>query len=163
MAEEQHFFDEVVDAFHGKIEQADRVVADAPPDRRAALEQELNEIYRSIFHLSSIGVRSNTLLEAPSDSGIYSAENIADQVQDKLRIDAVADQLPLALQNTGVSRQKVVSRIEFGAQNAALEQQWLSRDLGAIAETEGLDLSKRGDLEKAVDRLDKLHGELGVR
>ena len=37
----------------------------------------------------------------------------------------------------------------------------LSRDLAAIAETEGLDLSRRDDLEKAVDRLDELHGELG--
>ncbi|CUH52693.1 relaxase/mobilization nuclease domain-containing protein [Shimia marina] len=161
MAEEQHSFDEVVDAFHGKIEQAEKVVADAPPERRAALEQELNEIYRSISHLSPIGVRSNTLLETPSDSGIYSAENIADQVQDKLRSDAVADRLQLALKDTGISRQEVVSRIEIGAQNAALERQWLSRDLVAIAETEGLDLSKRDDLEKAVDRLDELHGELG--
>ncbi|WP_321831860.1 relaxase/mobilization nuclease domain-containing protein [Thalassovita sp.] len=161
MAEEQYSFDEVVDAFHGKIEQAEKVVADAPPDRRAALEQELNEIYRSISHLSPIGVRSHTLLETPSGGGIYSAENIADQLQDKLRSDAVADRLQLALKDTGISRQEVVSRIEIGAQNAALERQWLSRDLVAIAETEGLDLSKRDDLEKAVDRLDELHGELG--
>ena len=161
MAEEQHSFDEVVDAFHGKIEQAEQVVADAPPDRRAALEQELNEIYRSISHLSPIGVRSHTLLETPSDSGIYSAENIADQVQEKLQSDTVADRLQLALKDTGISTQEVVSRIEIGAQNAALERQWLSRDLVYIAETEGLDLSRRDDLEKAVDRLDELHGELG--
>lgn len=133
----------------------------APPDRRAALEQELNEIYRSISHLSPIGVRSHTLRETPSDSGIYSAENIADQVQGKLQSGAVADRLQLALKDTGISTQEVVSRIEIGAQNAALERQWLSRDLTAIAETEGLDLSRRDDLEKAVDRLDELHGELG--
>ncbi|WP_039019248.1 relaxase/mobilization nuclease domain-containing protein [Halocynthiibacter namhaensis] len=161
MAEEQHSFDEVVDAFHGKIEQAEQVVEQAPPDRRAALEQELNEIYRSISHLSPIGVRSHSLLETPSNSGIYSAENIADQVQDKLGSDAVAERMDMALKGTGISTQEVVSRIEIGAQNAALERQWLSRDLTAIAETEGLDLSRRDDLEKAVDRLDELHGELG--
>ena len=38
MAEEQHSFDEVVDAFHDKINQAERIVADAPVERRAALE-----------------------------------------------------------------------------------------------------------------------------
>jgi len=161
MAEEQHSFDEVVDAFHDKVEQAEQVVADAPPDRRAALEQELNEIYRSISHLSPIGVRSHTLLETPSDGGIYSAENIADQVQDRLSSDAVAKRMDMALKGTGISTQEVVSRIEIGAQNAALERQWLSRDLNAIAETDKLDLSKRDDLEKAVDRLDQLHGELG--
>lgn len=161
MAEEQHTFDEVVDAFHDKIEQAEEVVEQAPPDRRAALEQELNEIYRSISHLSPIGVRSHTLLETPSDGGIYSAENIADQVQDKLSSDAVAERMDIALKGTGISTQEVVSRIEIGAQNAALERQWLSRDLNAIAKTDTLDLSKRDDLEKAVDRLDQLHGELG--
>ena len=161
MAEEQHTFDEVVDAFHDKVEQAEQVVEQAPPDRRAALEQELNEIYRSISHLSPIGVRSHTLLETPSDGGIYSAENIADQMQDKLNSDAVAERMDIALKGTGISTQEVVSRIEIGAQNAALERQWLSRDLKAIAETDKLDLSKRDDLEKAVDRLDQLHGELG--
>ena len=33
MAEEQHSFDEVVDAFHDKINQAERIVADAPMER----------------------------------------------------------------------------------------------------------------------------------
>lgn len=161
MAEEQHTFDEVVDAFHDKIEQAEQVVEQAPPDRRAALEQELNEIYRSISHLSPIGVRSHTLLETPSDGGIYSAENIVDQVQDKLSSEALAERMDIALKGTGISTQEVVSRIEIGAQNAALERQWLSRDLKAIAEIDKLDLSKREDLEKAVNRLDQLHGELG--
>ena len=161
MAEEQHTFDEVVDAFHDKIEQAEQVVEQAPPDRRAVLEQELNEIYRSISHLSPIGVRSHTLLETPSDGGIYSAENIVDQVQDKLGSDTVAERMDMALKGTGISTQEVVSRIEIGAQNAALERQWLSRDLNTIAKTDALDLSKRDDLKKAVDRLDQLHGELG--
>jgi len=161
MAEEQHSFDEVVDAFHDKVEQAEQVVEDAPPDRRAVLEQELNEIYRSISHLSPIGIRSHTLLEKASDSGIYSGTNIADQVQEKLVDTSIADRLDVALKDTGISTQEVMSRIEIGAQNAALERQWLSRDLNAIAQVDGLDLSKRDDLENAVDRLDQLHSELG--
>ncbi len=161
MAEEQHSFDEVVDAFHDKINRAERIVADAPVERRAALEHELNDIYRSLSHLSPIGTQSHTLLEDASQSGIYSAGNIHADAQSALRDTALAERLEQALKGTGIDAQEVTRRVEIGAGNAALERQWLGQDLKAIAEKDGFDLSRADELEKAIDRLDQVHSDLG--
>jgi len=161
MAEEQHSFDEVVDAFHDKINQAERIVADAPVDRRAALEHELNDIYRSLSHLSPMGTQSHTLLEDASKSGIYSAANIQADTQSALRDTAFSECLQQALKGTGIDAQEVMLRVEIGAGNAALERQWLGQDLKAIADKEGFDLVRADELEKAIDRLDQVHSDLG--
>jgi type IV secretion system T-DNA border endonuclease VirD2 len=55
----------------------------------------------------------------------------------------------------------VTRRVEIGAGNAALERQWLGQDLKAIAEKDGFDLSGADELEKAIDRLDQVHSDLG--
>ena len=161
MAEDQLSFDEVVDAFHDKIAQAERVVAEASPDRRVALEHELNEIYRDISHLSPIGSQSHTLMDAPSASGVYSTANIDREAAERLQAPELAERVERALKDTGISAQDVIARVELGADNAALERQWLSQDLKAIAETEGLDLTRADQLEAAIDRLDAAHGDLG--
>ena len=161
MAEEQHSFDEVVDAFHDKINQAERIVADAPVERRAALEHELNDIYRSLSHLSPMGTQTHTLLEDASQSGIYSAANIRAEAQGFLQEPALSERLEQALRGTGIDAQEVTRRVEIGAGNAALERQWLTQDLKAIAEKEGFDLSRADELEKAIDRLDQVHSDLG--
>jgi type IV secretion system T-DNA border endonuclease VirD2 len=161
MAEEQHSFDEVVDAFHDKIGQAERVVAEAPIERRAELEHELNDIYRSLSHLSPIGTQSHTLLEDASKSGVYSAANIQTEIEDTLQDPDLAERVEVALKGTGISAQEVTRRIEIGAGNAALERQWLGQDLKAIAGSEGFNLSRADELEKAIDRLDQIHSDLG--
>lgn len=161
MAEEQHSFDEVVDAFHDKINQAERIVADAPVERRAALEHELNDIYRSLSHLSPMGTQSHTLLEDASQSGIYSAANIRAEAQGVLQDPTLSERLQQALKGTGIDAQEVTRRVEIGAGNAALERQWLGQDLNAIAEKVGFDLSRADVLEKAIDRLDQVHSDLG--
>ena len=161
MAEEQHSFDEVVDAFHDKIYQAERIVADAPVEQRAALEHELNDIYRSLSHLSPMGTQSHTLLEGASRSGIYSAANIRAEAQGALQDPALTERLQQALKGTGIDAQEVTRRVEIGAGNAALERQWLGQDLKAIAEKEGFDMSHADELEKAIDRLDQVHSDLG--
>ncbi len=161
MAEEQHSFDEVVDAFHDKINQAERIVADAPVERRAALEHELNDIYSSLSHLSPMGKQSHTLLEDASKSGIYSAANIQAEAQGALQDPALSERLQQALKGTGIDAQEVTRRVEIGAGNAALERQWLGQDLKAIADKEGLDLSHADELEKSIDRLDQVHSDLG--
>ncbi|KAE9627989.1 relaxase/mobilization nuclease domain-containing protein [Parasedimentitalea maritima] len=161
MAEEQHSFDEVVDAFHDKINQAERIVAEAPVDRRAALEHELNDIYRSLSHLSPMGTLSHSLLEDASKSGIYSAANIQADAQSALRDSALTERLEQALKGTGIDAQDVTRRVEIGAVNAALERQWLGQDLKAIADKEGFDLTRADELGKAIDRLDQVHSDLG--
>jgi len=144
-----------------KINQAERIVADAPVERRAALEHELNDIYRSLSHLSPMGTQSHTLLEDASKSGIYSAANIQADAQGALKEPALAERLQEALKGTGIDAQEVTRRVEIGAGNAALERQWLGQDLKAIADKEGFDLTRADELEKAIDRLDQVHGDLG--
>jgi len=161
MADGQQSFDEVVDAFHAKIQQAETLVADAPPDPRVALEHQLNDIYRDISHLSPLGIQSRSLLEEPSSSGVYSAANIERDAVMRLETPELTEQLERALEGTGIDARDVAARVELGAENAALERQWLSQDLKAIAETEGLNLNRADELEQAIDRLDAVHGELG--
>ncbi len=162
MAEEQHSFDEVVDAFHDKVAQAERVVQGAAPERRAELERELNDVYQSISHLSPIGSRSHSLMQEASSGGVYSESNIEKAALDGLDQPETRARIEAALKGTGISTQEVVSRIEVGANNAALERQWLSDDLQKIAEADRLDLHRREEFEKAVDRLDEVHAKLGV-
>jgi len=161
MADGQQSFDEVVDAFHAKIQQAEAVVSEAPPDRRVALEHQLNEIYRDISHLSPLGSQSRSLLEEPSASGVYSAANIDRDAIARLEAPELAERLERALEGTGIDARHVAARVELGAENAALERQWLSQDLKAIAETEGFNLNRADELEQAIDRLDAVHGDIG--
>lgn len=162
MAEEQHSFDEVVDAFHDKVAQAERVVQDAAPERRAELERELNDVYQSISHLSPIGARSHTLMQEASSGGVYSETNIEKAALDGLDQPETRARIEAALKGTGISTQEVVSRIEVGANNAALERQWLSDDLQKIAQADRLDLNRQEEFEKAIDRLDEVHAKLGT-
>jgi type IV secretion system T-DNA border endonuclease VirD2 len=48
-----------------------------------------------------------------------------------------------------------------GAGTAALERQWLTQDLRAIARAGGLDLERGEDREEALDRLEAVHVRLG--
>ncbi|AUR12223.1 putative protein VirD2 [Phaeobacter inhibens] len=108
-----------------------------------------------------MGTQSYTLLEDASKSGIYSAANIQADAQSALQDPALAERLQQALKGTGIDAQEVTRRAEIGAGNAALERQWLGQDLKAIAEKDGFDLSRADELEKAIDRLDQVHSDLG--
>jgi len=78
-----------------------------------------------------------------------------------LQDPALAERLAQALKGTGIDAREVTRRVEIGAGNAALERQWLGQDLKAIAEKEGFNLSRADELEKAIDRLDQVHSDLG--
>lgn len=158
----QHSFDELVSDFRSQVRQAEQIINDTKLERRAALERELHEVYQSVAHLNPLGERSNTLTMEPTRAGVYSEANIDRDAVDRLRDPQVRAQVETALRGTGILSSQVISRLKTGANNAALERQWLSDDLKAIAETEKLDLSKRDDLEKAMDRLDEVHVKLGT-
>ncbi|PKP63637.1 MAG: endonuclease, partial [Alphaproteobacteria bacterium HGW-Alphaproteobacteria-8] len=66
-----------------------------------------------------------------------------------------------ALRGTGIDPDAVAARMREGAGNAALERQWLSQDLRAIAKAGDLDLEKGEDREEALDRLEAVHVRLG--
>lgn len=161
MAGEQTF-DELRSAFSERMGRVEAMVAAKPEAQRPAAEAQLHEIYRSVQHMQPLGTRSQSLLEKPSADGVYSEANINREALGQLREPETRARLETALRGTGISSEAIIARIETTANNAALEREWLSNDLQKIAETDGLNLERREDLQKAVDRLDQVHVQLGT-
>ncbi len=55
-----------------------------------------------------------------------------------------------------------MARIQAGAPNAALEHQWIAKDLSKVAAAQDLNLERRVDLETARDILNDAHVKLGT-
>lgn len=161
MANDQTF-DELRSAFSERMGRVEAMVAAKPEAQRPAAEAQLHEIYRSVQHMQPLGTRSQSLIEAPSADGVYSEANINREALGQLREPETRARIETALRGTGISSEAIISRIETTANNAALEREWLSNDLQKIAETDGLNLERREDIQKAVDRLDQVHVQLGT-
>lgn len=161
MAEEQSFED-LRSRYAEQVERVQGMINERPEAERPRLERGLNEIQARLAHMQPLGLRSMTLTEKPSDGGVYSEINIDRDHLDRLREPAVRAQVDTALRGTGISGSVVVARMETGAQNAALERQWIADDLVQIAEKEGLNLERRSDLEAARETLNRAHVGIGV-
>ncbi|RLQ85005.1 hypothetical protein D8780_15385 [Notoacmeibacter ruber] len=160
MAEGQSFED-MTGRFSELAIRAQEMVEQAEPNRRAALERELNDIYAGVAHMQPLGPNSDRLREEPTETGVYSEINIRRGNIGRLSGSDVRGRIEAAVQGTSISADDVVSRLEVGANNAALERQWMSDDLQKIAQGEGLDLDRRDHLERAIERLDSIHVSLG--
>ena len=112
--------------------------------------------------MQPLGLRSATLTEKPSDGGVYSEANIDRDRLERLQEPEVRAQVDTALRGTGISSSVVVARMETGAQNAALERQWIAADLARVAEKDGLNLERRADLEAARETLNRALVQLGI-
>ncbi len=161
MAEEQSF-DDLRTRYADQVARIQGMIAETPEVQRPKLEKSLNEIQARLAHMQPLGLRSVTLTERPSEGGVYSEENIERQQLDRLQDPDVRAQVDTALRGTGISTDVVVARMEAGAQNAALERQWIADDLARVAETEGLNLERRADLEQARESLNRVHVQLGI-
>ena len=161
MAEEQSF-DELRTRYADQVARVQGMIAEKPETERPRLERSLNEIQARLAHMQPLGIRSVTLTERPSEGGVYSEANIdRDQIM-RLREPDVRAQIDTALRGTGIRSSVVIARMETGAQNAALERQWISDDLARVAETDGLNLERRADLETAREVLNRAHVQLGM-
>ena len=161
MAEDQSF-DDLKIRYAEKVERVQGMIAEKPEAERPRLERSLNEIQARLAHMQPLGLRSATLTEPPSDGGVYSQTNIEGAQLDRLREPEVRAQVETALRGTGISSGVVIARMETGAQNAALERQWIADDLARVAETGGLDLERRADLETARAGLNRAQVQLGT-
>jgi len=161
MAEERSF-DDLKVRYAEQVERIQRMIAEKPETDRPKLEKSLNEIQARLAHMQPLGLRSVTLTERPSEGGVYSADNIERDQLDRLQEPHVRAQVETALRGTGISSGVVVARMEAGAQNAALERQWISDDLARVAETDGLNLERKEDLEQAREVLNRAHVQLGT-
>ena len=161
MAEEQSFED-LRTRYADQVARVQGMIAEKPEAERPRLERSLNEIQSRLAHMQPLGLRSVTLTEKPSDGGVYSEVNIDRDQLERLRDPEVRAQVDTALRGTGISSSVVVARMETGAQNAALERQWIADDLARVAERDGLNLERRSDLETARETLNRAHVQLGV-
>ncbi len=161
MAEEQSF-DDLKTRYADQVARIQGMIAETQEVQRPKLEKSLNEIQARLAHMQPLGLRSVTLTERPSEGGVYSEENIERERLDRLQDPEVRAQVDTALRGTGISTGVVVARMEAGAQNAALERQWIADDLARVAETDGLNLERRADLEQARETLNRVHVQLGI-
>jgi len=157
---DQQSFDELKSSFTERMERVEAMAANVPEAERPQVQARINQIYRGIEHMQPLGTRSHTLSEPATEGGIYTEDNVNKEALGRLREPELRAQIETALRGTGISSETVVSRIETTANNAALERQWLSDDLQKIAQTEGLNLERREDLQQASDRLDQIHVQL---
>jgi type IV secretion system T-DNA border endonuclease VirD2 len=161
MAEDQSFED-LKTRYADQVERVRGMIADKPEDERPRLERSLNEIQARLAHMQPLGPRSVTLTERPSEGGVYSEANIDRDQLTRVHEPDVRAQIDTALRGTGIRASVVIARMEAGAQNAALERQWIADDLARVAETDGLNLERRADLETAREALNRAHVQLGI-
>lgn len=161
MAEDQTF-DDLRTRYADQVARVQGMIEGKPEAERPRLERSLNEIQSRLAHMQPLGLRSVTLTERPSEGGVYSEANIDQDQLARLREPDVRAQIDTALRGTGIRSSVVIARMETGAQNAALERQWIADDLARVAETEGLNLERRADLETARDALNRAHVQLGI-
>ncbi len=159
---EEHSFEDLRTRYADQVERVQGMIAERPEAERPRLERSLNEIQARLAHMQPLGLRSVTLTEKPSDGGVYSETNIDAARLDRLRDPEVRAQVDTALRGTGISASVVVARMETGAQNGALERQWIADDLMRVAEKDGLNLDRREDLEAAREALNRAHVQLGT-
>jgi len=161
MAEDQSF-DDLKVRYAEQVERVQGMIAEKPEAERPRLEKSLNDIQARLAHMQPLGLRSQTLSEAPSEGGVYSETNIDRDQLERLQEPEVRAQIDTALRGTGIRAGVVIARMETGAQNAALERQWIADDLTRVAQIDGLNLERREDLETARDTLNRAHVQLGV-
>ena len=95
----------------------------------------------------------------PSEQGIYAAQNASTAMEQVAR--AGEGRIRGAVEGSGISGDTLIARLREGAPNAALEQDWLMDDLRSVAEHHGFDLSKQGDLDRALEEVDRVHDRIG--
>lgn len=161
MAEDESFED-LRSRYATRVANITDLVAAKPDAERPALEKTLNTIQARVQHMQPLGLRSNSLSEVPSEGGVYSEANIQESQLERLSEPRVRARVDAALRGTGISTSEVVARMETGAQNAALEHQWIADDLSKVAAAKDLNLERRADLEQARDILNDLHVQLGT-
>ncbi len=159
---EEHSFDDLKTRYADQVARIQGMIAETPEVERPKLEKSLNEIQARLAHMQPLGLRSITLAERPSEGGVYSEDNIEREQLARLQDPDVRAQVDTALRGTGISTGVVVARMEAGAQNAALERQWIADDLARVAQTDGLNLERRADLEQARETLNRVHVQLGI-
>lgn len=159
--ENQQSFDDLKTSLTDRLNRIESQIQSASEADRPRMEKQLDSALQPVAHLNPVGANSSKLTTAPSDTGVYSETNVNKDGVGAMREPETRAQIETALRGTGISSEAVIARVEQGANNASLEQRWIADDLTKIAETEGLNLERKADLEIAADKLDQAHVRLG--
>ena len=159
--ENQQSFDDLKTSLTDRLNRIESQIQSASEADRPRMEKQLDSALQPVAHLNPVGANSSKLTTAPSDTGVYSETNVNKDGIGAMRDPETRAQIETALRGTGISSEAVIARVEQGANNASLEQRWIADDLTKIAETEGLNLERKADLEIAAEKLDQAHVRLG--
>ena len=159
--ENQQSFDDLKTSLTDRLNRIESQIQSASEADRPRMEKQLDSALQPVAHLNPVGTASSKLTTAPSDTGVYSETNINKDGVGAMREPETRAQIETALRGTGISSEAVIARVEQGANNASLEQRWIADDLTKIADTEGLNLERKADLEVAAEKLDQAHVRLG--
>ena len=166
-APREQSFEELRAAFEARLERVDALIAEKPDAERPAMEKARHAVLRDMALKGDVAetdlrIDREAALAPPSDGGTYSAANIRAEGLDALQSPELRARVETALRETGIGSALVLARIEAGAEDAALERDWLAQDLRAIAGRGGLDLARDDHRALAEARLDAVHVDLGV-
>ena len=159
--ENQQSFDDLKTSLTDRLNRIESQIQSASEADRPRMEKQLDSALQPVAHLNPVGANSSKLTAAPSDTGVYSETNVNKDGIGAMRDPETRAQIETALRGTGISSEAVIARVEQGANNASLEQRWIAADLTKIAETEGLNLERKADLQVAAEKLDQAHVRLG--
>ncbi len=161
---DQTQFEERLAAMQKSLEELDHRIRQAPPELRPELDQRFNVILKDAQELRPLGEETQSLSEPAADS-IYSPRTASELAQSIK--DGPAERLANALKDTGLDANEIAARIDLTAKNAALEMQWVERDMRAVAHAHGFDMSTEAGLartqEKTGEIYDRIEHTLGLR
>ena len=144
-------FEKLVDQFNKSVESIENKIETADPAIRPSIEAELDQIYIQASRVESISADMEPWKQPSSTDGIYSQENINSDSLSALKSDEGRAQLEQSLGNTGIRAEELIARMEIGSTTQALERNWMQRDIEAISENTGLDLSNADQREQVLD------------
>ena len=114
---------------------------------------------KSVQELQPLAEQTHTLREAATDS-IYAPESARD-IGPAVKDGASAD-LKDALRGSGIDAGEVAARLQITAQNAALEAQWVERDIRSVAAAEGYDMTTDAGRVKAQEKTIEYYNKVEI-
>ncbi|MRU17115.1 endonuclease, partial [Roseovarius sp. A21] len=149
--------------FNAAHERAQARIEAASPAERPGMQKHVYDTLKPLAHTKPLDERSHLLNEPPSDTEIYSTRNIDPARLERLRDPEIESHIGWALIGTGISSESVIARIEAGADNEALENDWLDEDARQIAAYKGLNLQDADDNARTWDMLNRAFDRIAIR
>jgi len=156
---QQERFTQALQRLDTVVAEAEDRIAAAAPGERPREEARLSDALSKLDALLPAEARDQELAGAPSEEGIYAKQNAAIAMEHVARVGE--GRIRGAAEGSGISGDAIMARLREGAPNSALEQQWLLDDLRSVAAHHGFDLSKQGDLDRALEEVDRVHDRIG--